>query len=192
MVKERRSRSKSPPRRTAEVTTKGGKKYEVKEQPRAKGKKQVEAAERRRDKDTVVQAVASTLQKQPAGRPKKGEEGPRKGSLRYVTEATGGLVGRGQLQRGAAQLAEHGKVRDQRKHNRSEANLTDGQKDAILGYMYDDFEQKKHVHYEKVKGFAVLVQHDASICRALGVEPCAGLLLGAKRRVDRRVPHKSR
>ena len=111
MVKERRSRSKSPPRRTAEVTTKGGKKYEVKEQPRAKGKKQVEAAERRREKDAVVQAVASTLQKQPAGRPKKGEEGPRKGSLRYATEATGGLVGRGQLQRGVAQLAEHGKVR---------------------------------------------------------------------------------
>ena len=51
MVKERRSRSKSPPRRTAEVTTQAGKKYEVTEKPRAKAKKQVEAAERRREKD---------------------------------------------------------------------------------------------------------------------------------------------
>ena len=61
MGKKRRSRSKSPPRRTATVTTKSGDTFEVTEKPRSKTSKQVEAAERRRGKDTVVEAVVGTL-----------------------------------------------------------------------------------------------------------------------------------
>ena len=52
-------------------------------------------------------------------------------------------------QRGAEQLAADGRVRDRRKHNRSEANLNEGQQDCLLTYIYDEFEQKKDVNYEK-------------------------------------------
>ena len=77
-------------------------------------------------------------------------------------------------QRGAEQLAADGRVRDRRKHNRSEANLNEGQQDCLLTYIYDEFEQKKYVNYEKVKKHAVLIEHDESICSSLGVEPCDG------------------
>jgi len=174
MPPKRRSRSKSPARRVAQVTTKGGKTYEITEKPREKSAKQVEAAERRRSKDVIVEAVSGTLAPQGPGRPRKGQEGPKPGSLRHVQAATGGIVSRGQLQRGATQLAKSGKVRDQRKHNSSEANLTEGQLDAILGFMYDEFEQKKYVNYNKVISFAVQLQHDEAICAALDCEPCNG------------------
>ena len=129
---ERRARSKSPVRRVAVVETEAGNRHEIQEKSRRKNKEQLESAEHRRSRDTAVEAVASTLSPQQAGQPPKGQAGPRAGSLRHAEKATGGLVGRSALARGAVQLKETGAVRDQRKHNSKESNLSEAQLDSIL------------------------------------------------------------
>ena len=126
----RRERTPPPARRKAEVETSSGKHYEVQERPRRKDKAQVEAAERRRSKDTFIENVASSVGGAKAGRPPKGESGPRPGSSRFIAKATGSLVSHATLAKASKQLAAEGGVRDGRKHNRREANLSPNRRHA--------------------------------------------------------------
>ena len=85
--------------------------FEIKERLFHKHPSKVEAAERRRAKDTLQQAAAAAWQPQNAGRPRKNEPaGPRPGSLRSVEKVTGGALStsRSSMSRAAAKLAEHG------------------------------------------------------------------------------------
>lgn len=107
------------------------------------------------------------------GRPCKGSEGPKLGSLRAAAQATGGVVTKDAARRAKQRVKASGQVRDQRKFNGSEARLSSAQLDAILTLIYDDFEQGRHVDYEKVCDFAVLVQVDAVVCRLIETAPCS-------------------
>jgi hypothetical protein len=170
-----RRRERTPPRvnRTASVTTTTGRTYEVTERQRAPSTRQVEAAERRRSKDSVLETVASTTKKQRAGRPPKGQSGPKPGSVRYVAAASGGLASKSSISRAGKQLAEEGAVRDRRRQNGRESNLSEAQMDAILELMYDEFEKRNYVNYVKVRDFAELVQTDDDICAVCSAKPVA-------------------
>ena len=104
--------------------------------------------------------------------PKKSEpSGPRPGSIRSTSSATGGVLSVGSLHRAKRQLETLGEVRDQRKHNKSEAKLSLAQTEAVVSLIYDEWIQHKHVEYGKVKEFTRRVQCDEEICSALGIEP---------------------
>ena len=141
MVRSDRLRTPSPSVRTAVIKTTLGKTFEVVEKPREKRPHQLEAAERRRSKDVVMETLICVHVPQRAGRPPKGEEGPGTGSLRSISQAAGGYASASQLGRAAKQVVADGNVRDRRKHNRRDANLIEGQLDAIQTEMYDAFEK---------------------------------------------------
>ena len=90
--------------------------YELEKKNRGKTKQQVEAAERRRSKDTVVETLVGALKEggRSPGRPKSGAEGPKTGSLRAVEAGANGLTSRSALSTAASQTKEDGKVRDRR------------------------------------------------------------------------------
>ena len=158
-----RSRTPSPERGASTFeTTKG--RYEVQQKLRPKEAKRIESAATRRVEDTIRQTAAGLHVPQKAGRPRKGEEGPKPGSLRAI-EATG-FVGKDALQRAVLQLAVKGKVRDQRRHNGTMAILSEVQLEAVVQLMYDDFKLHKHVDAAKVKRFAKFVQTDETIASA--------------------------
>jgi hypothetical protein len=73
----------------------------------------------------------------------------------------------GSLHRAKRQLDTLGEVRDQRKHNKSEAKLSLAQTEAVVSLIYDEWIQHKHVDYGKVKEFTRRVQCDEEICSAL-------------------------
>ena len=73
----------------------------------------------------------------------------------------------GSLHRAKRQLHTLGEVRDQRKHNKSEAKLSLAQTEAVVSLIYDEWIQHKHVDYGKVKEFTRRVQCDEEICSAL-------------------------
>ena len=72
--RERRSRSKSPPRQKVTIETANNKVYEIVERRGAKPKRAVEAAERRRGKDVALEGAAGALAPQKAGRPPKSRQ----------------------------------------------------------------------------------------------------------------------
>ena len=165
-----RIRSNTPPRSSVTIETEGGYVYEKTEKRRRQSKQQVQAAERRREKDTVKTALAGQLVKRRPGRPPKGKEGPQPGSLRFVAQHAGGLLSTTALRRAGKQLEEADEVRDQRKHNGSTAELSCDQEQTLLTMMHDDWEKRQHIDYDKIRRFAVLLQIDEDICEQLDVE----------------------
>ena len=175
--RRKRDRTDTPPAREVQLGRRNkkvpGSARLVVELPRGKSKGEAESAERRRCNDSVLENIGSTLEAQTAGRPRRGESGPRSGSLRAVAAASGGMVSKDQLHRAGHKLATDGEVRDQRKFNRSEAHLTFDQEQLILTDMHAEWVNKQYVDYEKVRNFAVLAQSDPGLCAIVGAELCS-------------------
>ena len=169
----RRRRTPPAPPKEITVETESGKAFEIIERPPQPTQKQAEAAERRRSRDDILGATSNAYVKGAArrGRPRAGERpGPRAGSLRHIQEVTGGEVKKDAVSRKRAQIDATDDLRDRRRENGSEKNLTDGQLHAILVLIYDGFMKHDFTDYDKVKEFARLVQTDPDVAKVLDAE----------------------